>query len=485
MNPDTLTQPVVEHSHRTVRRRKAEAFLALGLRAAQRGETCEASDHFKRAVEADPGFAEAHLHLARASRELGALQQAVFSLKSVVALQPEDGDAWYILGNTYSAMQDHGRAMECYRTAFHLNSDDIRAYNNCGVALQALGRTADARDCYRAALAIDPDHADAHYNMSLTYLLDGMYEQGWKEFEWRFLANNPPGLSYRRGIPRWQGEDLRGKTLLLSAEEGYGNTIQFARFVPLIKIAGARVVLECPRELDPLLNTLAGVDLLIPPGGALPPCDCWSPLLSLPHYLHVSSGALADHIPYLHGDPFRLAVWHQRLESDPHQLKVGIVRTGNSGHRNGRHSSCTQEELLPLLQVADVVWYDLQPDGRALEGGTGAAVRHVGAGFRDFADTAAVIRQLDLVVSVDNAVVHLAGAMGKPVWLLLPFSPDWCWMLDRTDSPWYPSMRLFRQPAPGAWDAVAHAVVAALRRLNRPSRSPSERPALQAMGVCG
>jgi Flp pilus assembly protein TadD len=485
MNPNVRTHTAEEGSHGPLTRRKAEAFFALGLRAARRGDMHDAADHFRRAVETDSAFTDAHFHLARASRELGELDQAVYSLTSVVNLRPDDSDAWYTLGNTYGAMQDHGRAEECYRTACRLDPDDVRAYNNCGVALHALGRTADARDCYRAALAIDPDHADAHYNMSLAYLLDGMFEQGWKEFEWRFLASEHLNLAYRSDIPRWQGEDLRGKTLLLNAEQAYGDTIQFARFAPLVKNSGARVVLECQRELEPLLNGLPGVDHLIPQGRELPQCDCWSPLMSLPHYLRVSQHALADHVPYLHADPFRLAVWSQRLESDSHQLKIGIVRTGNPGHRNVRKRSCSQEEFLPLLQVPDVVWYDLQPDGRVFDVGTCATVRQIGVGFRDFADAAAVIKQLDLVVTVDSAVAHLAGAMGKPVWLLLPFVPDWRWMLNRTESPWYPSMRLFRQPSADAWDAVLDVVVRALRRVNRPSTYPSEKPALQTIGACG
>ena len=400
-------------------------------------------------------------------------------------LQPDDSDAWYTLGNTYGAMQDHSRAEECYRTAFRLDPDDIRAYNNCGVALHALGRTGDARDCYRAALAIDPDHADVHYNMSLAYLLDGMFEQGWKEFEWRLLTSEQTNLLCRNTLSRWQGEDLRGRTLLLTAEQGYGNTLQFVRFIPLIKNTGARVVLECQRELEALLSGLAGVDLLVPQGRKLPQCDYWLPLMSLPHYLRVSSHALADHVPYLHADPFRMAVWAGRLESNSHQLRVGIVRTGNPGHRKERKESCSREEFLPLLQIRDIVWYDLQQDGRALDAGAGVAVRHLGAGFRDFADTAAVIKQLDLIITVDSPVAHLAGAMGKPVWLMLPFAPDWRWMLRRTDSPWYPSMRLFRQPAPDSWNAVLDAVVHALRAVERPSEHPGERPVLQTIGVCG
>jgi len=485
MKPDVLTHTVEEGSHWPVSRRKAEAFFALGLRAAQRGDIRDAADHFRRAVKTDPGFTDAHFHLARASRELGELDQTVLSLKSVVNLCPDDSDAWYTLGKTYGTMQDHDRAEECYRTAFRLNPDDIRAYNNCGVALQALGRTGDARDCYRAALAIDPDHADSHYNMSLAFLLDGMFEQGWNEFEWRLFTSERRSPFFRNDIPRWKGEDLSGKTLLLTAEQGYGDTLQFVRFVPLIQNTGARVVLECQRELAPLLNGLAGVDLLIPQGRELPHCDYWSPLMSLPHYLRVPSHALADHVPYLHADPFRMALWSKRLESHPHQLKVGIVRTGNTRHRNDRKRSCSQEAFLPLLQVPDVMWYDLQRDGPALAAGTGVAVQHVGVGLRDFADTAAVIKRLDLVITVDSALAHLAGAMGKPVWLFLPFAPDWRWMLKRTDSLWYPSMRLFRQPAPDDWGAVLDAAIRALKAVDRPSHYTSERPVLQTIGACG
>lgn len=484
MNPNIRTHTAEEGSHGPLTRRKAEAFFALGLRAARRGDMSDAADHFRRAVETDPGFADAHFHLARASRELGALDQAVSSLVSVVNLRPDDSDAWYILGNTYGALQDQVQAEKCYRRALHIDPDDVRAYNNCGVALQALGRTAEARDCYRAALAIDPDHADAHYNMSVAYLLDGMFEQGWKEFEWRFHSNERPSASSRNSMPRWQGEDLRGRTLLLTAEQEYGDTIQFARFIPLFKASGTRLVLECQRELEPLLGGLPGIDLLIVRGGELPQCDCWSPLMSLPHYLRVPPHAMADNVPYLHADPFRLALWSERLESDLHQRKVGIVRTGAGRHRNEGKRSCSQEDLLPLLQIPDVVWYDLQPDGRALEGGTGTAVRQIGVGFRDFADAAAVIKGLDLVITVDSVVAHLAGALGKPVWLLLPFAPDWRWMLKRTDSPWYPSMRLFRQPVPDAWDAVLDAVGRALRRFARPPHRPKRRPVVQAIGAC-
>jgi hypothetical protein len=320
--------------------------------------------------------------------------------------------------------------------------------------------------------------------MSLAFLLDGMFDQGWKEFEWRLFTSERTNSLYGNDLPRWKGENLIGKTLLLTAEQAPGDTLQFVRFIPLIKNTGARVVLECQRELEPLLNGLAGVDMLIPQGGELPRCDCWLPLMSLPHYLHVSSHALADNVPYLHADPFRTTLWSERLEGDHHQLNVGIVRTGNSGDRNDQKGSCSQETFLPLLQLPDVVWYDLQPDGRALDAGTGVAVQHVGVGFRDYADAVAVIKRLDLVITVDSTVAHLAGAMGKPVWLLLPFTPDWRWMLHRTDSPWYPSMRLFRQPTPGDWNAVLNAVVRALETMDRPSQYPTEKPVLQMIGAC-
>ena len=303
-------------------------------------------------------------------------------------------------------------------------------------------RVTNERSC------VDPDLAEAHWNLALALLATGDFERGWQEHEWRWRANViGPEQSFRQ--PLWLGaEDLTGKTILLHNEQGLGDALQFVRYAPQVRQRGARVVLRVQRPLLSLMAGLAGADHVIAEGDALPEFDYHCPLLSLPlafgtHLQNIPAG-----IPYLHPAADRLAKW-QSILGERTAPRIGLAWSGNPAHKNDRNRSIALKQLLPLLSVPGVRFVSLQRDLREDDAavlGNLPALVSIGAQLDDFADTAAAISLLDLVITVDTAVAHLAGALGKPVWVLLPFAPDWRWLLKREDSPWYPTARLFRQP---------------------------------------
>jgi tetratricopeptide (TPR) repeat protein len=445
---------------------QAEALNALGLRAVQRGEVREAAELFRKAAAVDPAYADAFFNLGKALKDLKAFPEAVEALRHVVVLQPADADAWYNLGNAYSALGTLEEAEQCFRTGIQLKPDDIRMYNNLTVTLQALGHLDNAVAVSSVGLAIDPSYPDLHYNRGLVLLLKGAFPEGWTEFEWRFATTdraNPPRDS---SIPRWEGESLFGKTILLSAEQGLGDTIQFIRFARQLQNRGARVLVECPTELCSLIRTAPGVDTVIPRGEALPPHETWSSLLSVPHLAKIldeRSYGLA--VPYLSPESSKVNAWKDRIQVHGRGMRIGVVWAGNAQHKNDHNRSCPPACFETLLHTPNTVWVSLQTgltempdivrDGHLID-----FTRHM----TDFSETAALISTLDLVITVDTAVAHLAGAMGKNVWVLLPFAPDWRWMLVRNDSPWYPSMHLFRQRRRADWANVFDEVRAELNR---------------------
>ncbi len=260
--------------------------------------------------------------------------------------------------------------------------------------------------------------------------------------------------------PEWDGGPFPGRTLLLHAEQGLGDTLQFIRYAPLVRGLGGRVVVECQKPLAHLLGSVAGIDALVPEGNPLPPFDLHTPLLSLPHLLGTTAATVPAAVPYLSPDPGAVEVWRHRVGRGE-ELKVGLVWAGSPGHENDRNRSIPLKRLRPLLDVPSMRFFALQVCERSrdiealwLQGSIG----DISPDLDDLADTAAALSVLDLLISVDTAPAHLAGALGRPVWLLLPFAPDWRWMMDREDSPWYPTMRLFRQPTQSDWLSAIHRI---------------------------
>jgi hypothetical protein len=327
---------------------------------------------------------------------------------------------------------------------------------NRGVAREKLGRFDAAVEDYELALSLRPHFPDCAHNLALTLLLLGRFEQAWPLHEWRFQARDFSGGRREFTQPRWIGDNLNGRTLLIHAEQGFGDAIQFSRFAAAIE--DGRVVMEVPPALQRLMTGLPGVDQLVTDTDAVPPFDLYCPMLSLP----ATFGTREDTIP----PPGRLTVpVAARLPHATSGPRIGIAWSGNPAHTNDRNRSMPLRAMLPLLAGAGRIYalqtYMNDADRRTLS--ANADIIDAGAGFRDFADTAATIAALDLVVSVDTSVAHLAATLGKPTWILLPFRPEWRWQLKREDSPWYPTARLFRQSEAGAWEGVIARVCGALR----------------------
>ncbi|WP_038712766.1 tetratricopeptide repeat protein [Burkholderia sp. lig30] len=455
----------------------ADALNNHGNALAGLDRLADALASFERALALRPEFAQAWSNRACVLREMGRPADALASCDRAIALQPGYAEAWSNRANALSDMNRPDDAQLSYRRAIELAPALADAWNNLGLTLIDLNQHEQALQSYERALALEPDSAEAHWNRSLCLLQTGRLEQGWQEYEWRWQRHRIKASQRRFAQPLWLGEfPLEGKTILLHAEQGLGDTLQFCRYAALVAGMGAKVVLEAPPELMRLLGTLDGVAELIEEGAPLPPFDCHTPLLSLPLAFRTALADIPAATRYLRPDESAVQHWEERLASGAAPaLKVGLVWAG--GHRphvaelrkNDARRSVALELLRPILDVPQVQFYSLQKGAPAQQlparpEFAERIVDHTHA-FADFADTAAFVDNLDLVITVDTAVAHLAGAMGKPVWIMNRFDTCWRWLLDRTDSPWYPSARLFRQPALGDWDSVVAAVRDALAAL--------------------
>jgi hypothetical protein len=400
-------------------------------------------------------------------QKLKRFDDALAACDQALAVRPDYAEALSNRGVTLRELQRFEEAIDSFDRALAARPDYAEALSNRGVTLQELQRLDAAFASYDRAIAVRSDYAEAHWNKALLQLQTGCFRDGWRGYEWRRKLDSWVARPF--AAPEWQGEDIAGQRLLLYAEQGFGDTIQFARYVPLVAARGARVVLEVQPALKSLLAGLGGVETLVAKGGPLPPFDRQCPLLSLPLRFGASLEAIPATVPYLHAPNDKIDAWQQRLPLDT--ALVGLVWSGNPAYTRDHDRSIAFAQLAPLLAVPDVRFVSLQKEVRA--GDARALQDHpdvidLRADLKDFVDTAAVIAQLDLIITVDTAVAHLAGAMGKPVWVLLPFLPDFRWLLDRDDSPWYPSARLFRKSATRNWDdvvaRVAHELAAARLR---------------------
>jgi len=408
--------------------------------------------------------------LAMQAHQAGRLPQAEQLCRQVLAEYPGHADALHMLGVIAAQKGLNGAAVDLIRQAIALIPTSPGAHYNLAKALTGNNQLTEAIAAYRQTIALKPGYAEAHHNLSLLLLLLGDMAQGWKEYEWRSLCNNM-AVPRRNIVQRqWDGSPLANRTILLHPEQGFGDTIQFIRYAPLVAQRGGRVLVGCAPELRRLLQNMPGVGRCLDSGLMLPPFDVHCPLLSLPLAFGTTLETIPHGVPYLQADAAGVEHWRNKLALDPAGFKVGLVWAGRPTHKNERNRSLPLAALAPLAQVPGVRFYSLQKGEAAQQARTppqGLALIDHTADLHDFADTAALIANLDLVIAVDTAVVHLAGALGKPVWTLLPFLPDWRWLLNRTDTPWYPSMRLFRQGAPGDWSGVIQQVTQALANLPR------------------
>ena len=433
----------------------ATAFLALA-----RAE--DAVTHFRRAVALVPDHAKAYSNLCSALRDCGRLSEAEEAGRRAVALAPDSATACNNLGTVLAERGRLGEAAESFARAVALKPDFAEGYFNLGKALQAQSRRADAVAQYRRAIALKPDYVDAHLAEAFFLLLTGDFAPGFRKLEWRWRLKDRKPRNFPQ--PPWRGEPLDGKTILLHAEQGFGDSVMLLRYAPLVAARGGRVVIELPRGLERLAARLTGGPYAIITEGHPPPAfDTHCSLMSLPLACGTTLETVPTTIPYFTVAPEALARWRTRLAGAT-GMKVGIVWAGNPAHKNDRMRTIALSRLAPLFDLSGVQWYSLQVGERAADLARLAdgRITDLAPDLADFAETAAAVAALDLVIGVDTAVVHLAGALGKAVWVMLPFDPDWRWLLDRGDSPWYPSARLVRQQAPGDWDDVIGRVRAAL-----------------------
>ena len=396
------------------------------------------------------------------------MEEAVTSFRAALDRRPDHADLCNHLANVLADLGRFEEAHGCFRQLLALRPDDAVAHNDLGHALRMQGQIEEAAACFRKAFALQPGYAQAHSNLAMALLARGDMAEGWAEYEWRW--NTKQGVRAARKFvqPQWYGQAAQGQTLLIHAEQGYGDTLQFCRYAEPAAARGLRVILGVQRPLVRLLEGLAGVQQVVGPGQDLPSFDYHCPLLSMPLALGTAMDSIPAGVPYLRADPQRAELWRQRLAAaNAAGPLVGLVWSGNPRAHSpvlaavDRRRSMAPRLLAPLFSVPGIRFVSLQ------KGGPPAPPEFPLIDFmtemQDFADTAALIANLDLIVSVDTAVVHLAGAMGKPVWLLDRFDPCWRWFTGRRDSPWYPTLRIYRQPRHGDWDSVLAELAADLR----------------------
>jgi tetratricopeptide (TPR) repeat protein len=494
LHPQSLFPP--PSPGKTNRQLQAEAFYRLGTLNSEIGLYEQAMLQFRQAVALDPLAAAHHAALGHSLQQLGRgadavlcyreavrrmpgnagllnglgasliqarrFSEAVPPLVEAIRVHPEYFEAFNNLGTALLEQGEYDDALECLGHAVRLRPGHAPAHNNFGAALERLGRIPEALAEYGWAIQLQPDYVQAHINHGMALLLAGDFAHGWPEYEWRLKAGarRQPGS----GVPAWDGSPLDGKTILLHSEQGLGDTIQFIRYAPLLERLGATVLLQCQPRLVPLLSSLPGGARVFAAGAEPPPHDCHLPLLSLPRMFRTTLDTIPAEIPYLRVPEERVRAWNARLGPRSGGLRVGLVWAGNRNQDNDHRRSLGLAGFAPLATVPGIRFFSLQKGPQAAElSPHGLAVEKVERESGSILDTAAILKNLDLLISVDTMPAHLAGALGRPVWTLLPFAPDWRWMRDRSDTPWYPSMRLFRQPRPGDWASVMASVAEQLR----------------------
>lgn len=437
----------------------AEAYTNRGnaLRALKRYELAIESHDI--AIRYRPDFAGAYYNRGIVLGDLGRLEAAVESYDKAIALKADYAEAYNNRGTALRNLAQPHAALDSYDKAIAFRTNYAEAYANRGNALKDLNRHHAALDSYGKAIALRPNDAGAHLSHSLCLLQMGDFQSGWRKYEWRWREKGLEKTRRNFAQPLWLGkEPLKGKTILLHSEQGLGDTIQFCRYAKLVNHLGARIVLEVQPPLVNLLTSLEsleGVAELVARGSELPAFDYHCPLLSLPLAFETNLDNIPAAPSYLAAPFEKLKEWQARL-GDKTKLRIGLVWSGSTGHKNDRNRSIPLSKLLEMLP-GDSQYISLQKELRDADEATLGQrpdVLHFGEEIRDFADTAALCEMVDVVVSVDTSVAHLAGALGRPVWILLPFNPDWRWLLDRDNSPWYPSAKLYRQESPGDWNGV-------------------------------
>jgi tetratricopeptide (TPR) repeat protein len=437
----------------------AEAHNNLGCALNEQNILEEGAASFRRAIQIRPTYAEAYNNLGIALRRSGRIDELLEAFRWAIKLDGGVAEFHNNLGNALDAAGQSDAALAAIRRAIDLNPRLAEAYSNLGHALSYLGRFDEAIAACRKAIELKADFADAHWNLSNCLLAVGQWREGWREYEWRWKVEN---LQTRREFPqpRWDGSDLAGKRILLHAEQGFGDTILFARYVPMVTARGGRVILECPRELIDLLRESLQVQEIVPTGKAPAGFDVHRPLGSLPGIFQTEPQSVPAPIPYLKPPADSVHKFREKIEKLPKALNVGLVWAGSAMNPRDRDRSMALSQFAPLGGVIGARFFSLQ------KGESAGQTPPAGLDWvdwtnelTDFAQTAALIANLDLVIAVDTAVAHLAGAIGAPTWVLLRHAAEWRWLRERSDSPWYPTVQLLRSPRAGDWGSVIQCVV--------------------------
>jgi len=525
----------------------AEIHNNLGLALARQGKMVDAVGRYRQALRLNPDYAAAHYNLGLALNAQGQHDAAIAAFQQALHFQPAYPEAWNDLGNALAEQEKLEEAVSSYRQALRLRPDYAEAHYNLGVVFVKQGRDEEAMAHYHQALRSRPNYADAHFNLAnalhsqgrideamthflddlrlrpdrpetnlscaLVWLIRGDFERGWPAYEWRW--RQPDSVARPFVQPLWDGPALDGRTILLHAELGLGDTLQFIRYAPLVKQRGGKVIVECQSALPRLLASAEGIDHLVARGSPLPSFDVQAPLLSLPAIMQTALTTVPRAIPYLQADAGLVAHWRQELRKSPKSkvespkskvespkseevqltsdfglptsdFLVGIAWQGNPVYGHDPQRSIPLAQFAPLAQVEGVRLISLQkgPGAEQLREPfhsplttyhrspstvhrPPSTIHDLGSRLDEasgaFMDTAAIMKSLDLVVSSDTAIPHLAGALGVPIWLALPLVPDWRWLLEREDSPWYPTMRVFRQRRRGDWEDVFHRIAEELK----------------------
>jgi len=440
---------------------RPQLMQALDLDTA--GKAAEADALYRAVLKVDPQNFAALNRRAVLAAQRGELADALRLIQAAVRAKPTVGEIVADMGVILERLGRLDEAMTTYERALALQPNQPVAHNGLGLALCAKGRYAEAIAAFTRAIELDPGYVKGRFHRGLANLVTGQFAQGWDDYEWRWASGEAKTARPPFPIPDWNGEPLAGKAIYLYIEQGYGDAIMFARYAPMVAARGATVLFCVRPALKELLSGLPNVQVGVV-GDSGPRCDYMCALLSFPRVFKTDLASIPADVPYIHAAPERAARWQAHIRRDG-RLNVGLVWAGGRDFAGDRQRTVGLKAMLPLLGDARIRYVSLHTELREEDAALVAAhpeILHFGSELKDFAETAAAIAQLDLVISVDTAVAHLAGAMAKPVWILLPFNPDFRWLLGREDSPWYPTARLFRQPTAGDWPSVVARVREAL-----------------------
>ena len=425
----------------------------LGNVLQKQGKLEESIRAYRKAIRIQPDYADAYYNLGNVFQEQGKLEESIQAYQKAIQIQPDYADTYYNLGNVLQKQGKLEESIQAYQKAIQIQPNHEDAYNDLGVIFKEKRQLDKSIQAFQKSIRLNSNFAQAHENLGMLLLLKGDFLNGWKEYEWRWRSvQKSQKRDFKR--PLWDGTPLDGKSILVYAEQGFGDTIQFIRYIELLPDTGTIIIFACQPELKRLFKSIDRIDALVTKGEVISDFDVHIPLLSLPYIFNTTLDSIPSQTPYLYSDinsDFAFI-----LDNEDH-FKVGIVWAGSSTHVNDRNRSVNLNQFKELLSIEGCEFFSLQVGlhrADISQNGYDYIIKDLGKMFNDFRDTASAILQLDLVISVDTSVAHLAGALGKEVWTLLPFVPDWRWMFDRSDSPWYPSMTLFRQKKVGNWGDV-------------------------------